>query len=90
MEVSTRFNIGDYVYYLTPSGIRKSEIIHITITEKAHDISSVKQDKYKEPEKYCVYYSLLFEKEDIPQCFVFESKEELMDTLFKGMSNKKL
>ena len=46
MEVSTRFNIGDYVYYLTPSGIRKSEIIHITITEKAHDISGVKQDKY--------------------------------------------
>ena len=35
MEVSTRFNIGDYVYYLTPSGIRKSEIIHITITEKS-------------------------------------------------------
>jgi hypothetical protein len=90
MEVSTRFNIGDYVYYLTPSGIRKSEIIHITITDKAHDISGVKQDKYKESEKYSVYYSLLFEKEDIPQCFVFESKEELMDTLFKGMSNKKL
>jgi len=50
----------------------------------------VKQDKHKEPEKYGVYYSLLFEKEDIPQCFVFESKEELIDTLFKGMSNKKL
>lgn len=90
MEVSTRFNIGDSVYYLTPSGIRKSEITHITITDKTHDISGVKQDKYKEPEKYAVYYSLLFEREDIPQCFVFESKEELMDTLFKGMSNKKL
>ena len=89
MEVSTRFNIGDFVYYLSPSGIIKSEIIHITITDKAHDISGVKQDKHKEPEKYGVYYNLLFEREDIRQCFVFESKEELMDTLFKEMSNKK-
>lgn len=77
MEIKTKYNIGDYSYFLSDKKIIEKEIIKITV--------SVNNDNKID----IIYYYYLYSKEtmgshplvSVKEEFVFPTKEELLKSL---------
>ena len=67
MVVKSKFNIGDYVWYVSNNAVQKGDVTGIGIL----------LDGDKKPD---IKYTIHFDK-DVDECKVFKTKEELLNSL---------
>ena len=68
MEVNTKFNIRDEVWLVDENKVVKMIVSGLWITTTA-------------PDNYEVKYDLNYSRCEIPECMVFKTKEELLESL---------
>lgn len=75
MEINTKFNIGEQVYFLDPEEgkLINGEIYSITAYV----------DKNKKEYKYTIKPGQELSISIIPECFIFKSKDDVLDFCIK-------
>ena len=68
MEINTKFNIRDEVWLVDENKVVKMIVTGLVITTTA-------------PDSYEVKYDLNYSRCEIPECMVFKTKEELLESL---------